>query len=114
MGAFAKLPPGLFSDIVIKGNYSTDPKECKNFSIEGTVKINAAAGLTLWAKVGAGLEILDHDIEAGGGINALAGIRGYVEAQPIVGYREKAKEGEDKKGEFFIGMHMLIPGILCC
>jgi DNA uptake protein ComE-like DNA-binding protein len=49
------------------------------------------------------LEILAHDIKAGAGINALAGIRGYTEATPIIGYREKpAVEGEDKKGEFFI------------
>jgi hypothetical protein len=49
------------------------------------------------------LEILSHDIKAGAGINAIAAIRGYAEATPIIGYREKTgAEGEDKKGEFFI------------
>lgn len=102
MDAFAKLGPAKFYNIIIKGTYSTDPKKSKDFSIQGSLNISAAAGLRLRGEGGAGLEILAHDIKAGAGINAIAAIRGYAEATPVIGYREKAKEGEDKKGEFFI------------
>lgn len=102
MDAFAKLGPGTFKDIVVEGTYSTDPKVRNDFRIQGTLNISAAAGLRLRAEVGAGLEILDHDLKAGAGINGIAGIRGYAEAKPIIGYREQGNEGEDKKGEFYI------------
>ena len=32
----------------------------------------------------------------------MAGIKGYGEATPTIGYREPANPGEDRKGEFFI------------
>ncbi len=102
MSAFARLGPGKFYKIAVKGTYSTDPAKANDFSIEGTLNISAAAGLKLRAEGGAGLEILDHDLKAGVGVNGIAGIKGYVEATPIIGYREVAKEGEDKKGEFFL------------
>lgn len=102
MDAFAKLGPGKFYKIEVDGTYSTDPKKKQSFSIRGTLNISAAAGLKLRGEAGAGLEVLAHDIKAGAGLNALAGVRGYTEATPIIGYREKAKEGEDKKGEFFL------------
>lgn len=102
MDAFAKLGPAKFYNIIIKGTYSTDPKTSKDFSIQGSLNISAAAGLRLRGEGGVGLEILAHDIKAGAGINAIAAIRGYAEATPVIGYREKTKEGEDKKGEFFI------------
>jgi hypothetical protein len=102
MDAFAKLGPAKFYNIVVEGTYSTDPQKSNDFSIRGSLNISAAAGLRLRGEAGAGLEILDHDIKAGAGINGIAGIRGYAEATPIIGYREKAAEGEDKKGEFFI------------
>ena len=102
LGAFAKLGPGKFYNIQVDGTYSTDPKELQNFSIRGTFNVSAAAGLKLRGEAGVGLEILAHDIKAGAGINAIAGIKAYSEATPIIGYREKAKPGEDKKGEFFI------------
>ena len=50
--------------------------------------------------------MLGHDIKAGVGIAALAGVRGYVEATPTVGYRETADPQAGKKGEFFIKGHM--------
>ena len=85
------------------GTYSTDPKKSKDFSIRGSLNVSAAAGLKLRGEAGAGLEILSHDIKAGAGLDCLAGILGYAEATPIIGYREKpAAEGEDKLGEFFI------------
>jgi hypothetical protein len=102
MDAFANIGPAKFYNIVIEGTYSTDPKVSKDFSVRGSLNVSAGAGLRLRGEAGAGLEILAHDIKAGAGVNALAAIRGYAEATPIIGYRERAKEGEDKKGEFFI------------
>lgn len=102
MDAFAKLGPAKFYNIAIEGTYSTDPTKAKSFSIRGSLNISAAAGLRLRGEAGAGLQILAHDIKAGAGINAIAGIKAYAEATPIVGYREKAEPGQDKKGEFFI------------
>ena len=102
MEAFANIGPGKIYNIEIAGTYSTDPTKSKDFSIKGSLNISAAAGLKLRGEAGAGLEILAHDIKAGAGINGIAGIKGYAEATPVIGYREKAKEGEDKKGEFFI------------
>lgn len=102
MSAFAYLGPGKFYNIVIDGTYSTDPKVSKNFSIQGSINISAAAGLKLRAEAGAGFEILDHDIKAGAGVDGIAGVKGYAEATPKIGYRENAEKGEDKKGEFFI------------
>jgi hypothetical protein len=101
LSAFAGVQGKLYK-ITAEGTYSTDPEKAKSFTIQGTVNISAKAGLTLRAEGGVGLEILGHDIKAGAGINATAGIRGYAEATPIIGYREKGKPGEDKKGEFFI------------
>lgn len=108
MDAFAKIGPGKFYNIVVEGTYSTDPDKNKDFSIRGSLNISAAAGLRLRGEAGAGLEILSHDIKAGAGINAIAAIRGYAEATPIIGYREKGNPGEDKKGEFFIRGEMEI------
>ena len=101
--AFAKIGPGKFYKISIDGTYSNDPKKAKDFSIRGSFNISAAAGLRLRGEAGAGLEILAHDIKAGAGINGIAGIQGYAEATPVIGYREQAAtQGEDKKGEFFM------------
>ena len=102
LDAFAKLGPAKFYKIIAKGHYSTDPKKNKEFSIQGSINISAAAGLRLRAEAGAGLEVLGHDIKAGAGINGIAGVKAYAEATPVLGYREKGAPGEDKKGEFFI------------
>ncbi len=102
MDAFAKLGPAKFYNIVVEGTYSTDPAKSKDFSIRGSLNISAGAGLRLRAEAGAGLEILGHDIKAGAGLNGIAGIKGYAEATPIIGYRENAAPGQDKKGEFFL------------
>ena len=102
MDAFANIGPGKLYNITVEGTYSTDPKKAQSFSIRGSLNVSAGAGLRLRGEAGAGLEILAHDIKAGAGISGIAGIRGYAEATPVIGYREKAKEGEDKKGEFFI------------
>lgn len=103
MDAFAKVGPAKLYKIVVAGAYSTDPKKSGNFSIQGILNISAAAGLRLRGEAGAGLEVLAHDIKAGGGVNAMAEVRGYAEATPVIGYREgPAEKAEDKKGEFFI------------
>lgn len=102
MDLFAKLGPAKFYNIVVDGTYSTDPTVAKNFTIRGSLNISAAAGARLRAEAGAGLEILSHDIKAGAGINGIAGIKAYAEATPVIGYREKAVEGQDMKGEWFV------------
>ena len=102
MDLFAKLGPARIYDIVILGTYSTDPTVAKNFSIGASLNFSAAAGVRLRIEAGAGLEILGHDIKAGAGITGIAGIKAYAQADPVVGYREKAVEGQDLKGEWFI------------
>jgi ribosomal protein L10 len=102
MDLFAKLGPAKFYNIVIAGTYSTDPAVAKNFSIRGSLNISAGAGVRLRAEAGVGLEILAHDIKAGAGLMGIAAIKAYAEATPQVGYREKAAEGQDLKGEWFI------------
>lgn len=102
LGPFAFIGPGRLKDIEVGGTYSTDPAKNQDFSITGTIYIPAAAGLSLTAKGKVGIVILSHDISAGAGITADAGIGGYAEAKPVIGYREKNNDGQDKKGEFFI------------
>lgn len=102
MDAFAKLEGKLYN-ITAEGTYSTDPEKAVDFQISGSLNISAAAGLLLSGEAGAGMEILDHDLKAGAGINAALGVKAYAKATPVIGYREQpAAEGEDKKGEFFI------------
>ncbi|WP_456434549.1 eCIS core domain-containing protein [Thermosulfuriphilus sp.] len=96
---WAMMGPGKFYNIQISGTYSTDPQVAKNFEIQGSINISAAAGLDVRAEGGAGLEILAHDIKAGVGLTGRAGVKGYAEAVPIIGYREPTPE---KKGQFFI------------
>ena len=60
------------------------------------------AGLVFEFGVHAGVGILGFDIDLKGTLKATAGIKGYVEATPVIGYREKADPVAGKKGEFFI------------
>jgi len=108
MEALAKLGPGKIYNIVIEGRYSTDPDIFQEFSIAGSLNISAFAGLRLRGEGGAGVEILSHDIKAGVGLDALAGIKGYVEATPTIAYAEKADPKEGKKGEARLKGHMEI------
>ena len=101
MDAFAKLEGKLY-EIVAEGTYSTDPEKATDFAISGKLNISAGAGLRATVKVGAGLEILGHDLKIGAGVTGILGIKAYAEAYPKIGYREKGAPGEDKKGEFFI------------
>jgi hypothetical protein len=108
LDAMAKLGPAKIYDIVIQGQYSTDPDFFQNFRIAATLNVSAFAGLRLRGEGGAGVELVDHDIKAGVGVNALAGIRGYAEATPSIGYREQADPEAGKIGEFYILGHMEI------
>lgn len=106
--AVAKLGPATLDRMEMTGTWSTDPNVLQSFGLTGTLNVSAFAGLRLTAEGGAGVEILDHDIKAGVAISALAGIRGYVEATPSIGYRETADPQAGKRGEFFIAGHMEI------
>ena len=106
LDAMAKLGPGTLYNITVAGTYSTDPRVFNNFSLAATLNISAFAGLRLRGEGGVGVEIVDHDIKAGVGVNALAGVRGYVEATPTIGYREVADPVEGRQGEFFVHGHM--------
>ena len=106
MDALAKMGPGKIYNIAVRGRYSTDPRVFNEFTVEATLNISAFAGLRMRAEGGAGIEIAGHDLKAGVGINALAGVRGFVEATPVIGYREQAAPQEGKAGEFFFNGHM--------
>ena len=101
--AVAKLGPGKLYGITIAGRYSTDPGIRNTMTITGTLNVSAFAGVRLRAEGGAGVQLLGHDIKAGVGVSGLAGVNGYVEATPTLGYRETA---ETAKGEFFLHGHM--------
>lgn len=96
---WAVVGPAKFYNLKVSGQYSTDPAVAKDFRIQGSLNISAAAGLDARIEGGAGVEIADHDVKAGIGLTGRAGIKGYAEATPVVGYRENPKTGQ---GEFFI------------
>ena len=96
---WAVVGPAKFYNLRVSGQYSTDPAVAKDFRIQGSLNISAAAGLDARIEGGAGVEIADHDVKAGIGLTGRAGIKGYAEATPVVGYRENPKNGQ---GEFFI------------
>ncbi len=100
--ALATIGPGKLYNIKLSGQYSTDKSVDQELSLQASLNISAFAGLRLRAEGGAGIELLGHDIKAGVGLWALAGVRGYVEATPTIGYRKKA----GASGEFYIKGHM--------
>jgi hypothetical protein len=104
LDALAKIGPGKLYNIKLAGAYSTDPRVTKQLSIEGTINISAFAGLRARAEAGLVVTILAHDIKAGVGLNAIAGVRGYVEATPRIGMRELAPG----KPQYYIQGHMEI------
>ncbi|MBK9749006.1 MAG: DUF4157 domain-containing protein [Chloroflexi bacterium] len=103
--AEARIGPAKIYKIEIDGTYSTNPDVMQNLQLAASFNMSAYAGLKLRGEGGVGLEILDHAIKAGAGINAIAGVKGYVDARPTIGYREKADPKEGKKGEMFIKGH---------
>jgi Domain of unknown function (DUF4157) len=92
--ALAKLGPAKLYNIEVLGTYSTDPTIQKSIQISGSLNISAYAGLSLRAEGGAGVEILDHDLKFGIGLNADLGIKAYADARPTIGYRDP--------GEFYV------------
>lgn len=98
--ALAKVGPAKIYNIEVQGTYSTRADVAKSITLAGSLNISAYAGLRLRAEGGAGLEILDHDVKVGVGVNADAGVKGYVDARPTIGYRDP--------GEFFFKGHMEI------
>jgi len=98
--ALAKVGPAKIYNIEVDGVYSTRSDIAKSISLSGSLNISAYAGLRLRAEGGVGLEILDHDIKVGVGVNADAGVKGYIDARPTIGYRDP--------GEFFFKGHMEI------
>lgn len=94
LNALAKLGPAKLYNIEILGTYSTDPEVQKNIEISGSINISAYAGLRLRAEGGAGIEILDHDLKFGVGLQADIGVKAYADARPTIGYRDP--------GEFYI------------
>lgn len=108
LSAEAKLGPATLTRMEMVGTWSTDPGVLQSFGLTGTLNVSAYAGLKLTLEGGAGVEILDHDVKFGVAVGALAGIKGYVEATPRIGYRELVDPLAGKKGEFFIGGHLEI------
>ncbi len=101
LSAFASLGPAKLYDVVIKGSYSTNPAKARELSVAASLNLSAAAGLTLAGQIGAGIEILDHDLKAGGELSGTAALEAYVQARPTIGYRQPSGE-PDAKGEFYI------------
>jgi hypothetical protein len=100
--ALAKISPLTLSKIEIVGTYSTDPTIFNSFSLSANLNISALAGIRLRAEGGVGIEIADHDIKIGAALNATAGIRAYVDATPLIGYRELADPAVGRRGEFYV------------
>jgi hypothetical protein len=98
--ALAKVGPAKIYNIEVQGTYSTRADVAKSITLAGSLNISAYAGLRLRAEGGAGLEIVDHDVKVGVGVNADAGVKGYIDARPTIGYRDP--------GEFFFKGHMEI------
>lgn len=102
--AVAAVGPGKLYQIKLTGAYSTDPRVTKQLAIEGTLNISAFAGLRLRAEAGLVVTILAHDVKAGVSLNAIAGVRGYVEARPRIGMREL----QPGKRQYYIQGHLEI------
>jgi hypothetical protein len=86
--ALAKLGPAKIYNIEILGTYSTNQTIQKNIQISGSINVSAYGGLMLRAEGGAGVEIVEHDIKFGIGLNADVGVKAYADARPTVGYRD--------------------------
>jgi Domain of unknown function (DUF4157)/Novel toxin 15 len=106
LNASAGLGPIYMTDLALDGIYSTDPKVLNKFSITGTLRAQADAGLTLTLKGYAGLTVLGHSVNFGAEVLGKAGIKAYAEARTTLGYREKAAPKTGKKGEYYLQGHL--------
>ncbi len=100
--AEAQIGPAVLRNIKVIGNYSTDPLLFNDFRLQATFNMMGYAGLVFEFGAHAGVGILGFDIDLGGKLKATAGIKGYVDATPVIGYREVADPVAGKKGEFFV------------
>ncbi|MFY7672192.1 eCIS core domain-containing protein [Tenacibaculum sp. MEBiC06402] len=99
MFANAGFGPLVLKNVGFTGTYSTDPNVLQEFSITGTLGINAFAVLGLEAEAGVGVTILGHDVKAGVNVTAAAGLRAYAEATPTFEYKEEQSPEGGKVGE---------------
>lgn len=106
LNASAGLGPIYMTDLALDGIYSTDPKVLNKFSITGTLRAQADAGLTLTLKGYAGLTVLGHSVNFGAEVIGKAGVKAYAEARSTLGYREKAAPKSGKKGEYYLQGHL--------
>ncbi|GAA4272696.1 DUF4157 domain-containing protein [Aquimarina gracilis] len=95
----AGFGPLVLKNVGFTGTYSTDPTVLQQFSITGTLGINAFAVLGLEAEAGVGVTLLGHDVKAGVNVTAAAGLRAYAEATPTFEYSESASPEGGKVGE---------------
>ncbi len=95
----AGFGPLVLKDVGFTGTYSTDPSVLQQFSITGTLGINAFAIIGLEAEAGVGVTLLGHDLKAGVNVTAAAGLRAYAEATPTFQYEESASPQGGKIGE---------------
>ncbi|MDX2361909.1 MAG: DUF4157 domain-containing protein [Crocinitomicaceae bacterium] len=101
----AGFGPLVLKDVSLAGTYSTDSTKLRNFTITGTLGINAFAILGLEAEAGVGLTLIGHTVKAGVNLTAAAGIRAYAEATPTFEYIEKATPEGGKVGESHLKGH---------
>ena len=95
----AGFGPLVLKNVGFTGTYSTDPDVLQQFSITGTLGINAFAIIGLEAEAGVGVTILGHDVKAGVNVTAAAGIKAYAEATPTFEYKEQKGPAGGKVGE---------------
>lgn len=101
----AGFGPLVLKNVGFTGTYSTDPDVLQQFSITGTLGINAFAIIGLEAEAGVGVTIIGHDIKAGVNVTAAAGIRAYAEATPTFEYNESQSPEGGKIGESHLRGH---------
>lgn len=105
MDFIASFGPLVLKNISVKGKYSTDPAVMQEFSITGSLNINAFAALRLFAQAGIKLTLLGHDVKAGVEVGAAAGVKAYAEATPTFEYKETPGAG-GKVGEAWLKGHL--------
>ena len=101
----AGFGPLVLKDVGFTGTYSTDPNVLQQFSITGTLGINAFAIIGLEAEAGVGVTLLGHDVKAGVNVTAAAGLRAYAEATPTFEYIEQQAPEGGKVGESHLKGH---------
>jgi len=101
----AGFGPLVLKNVGFTGTYSTDPNVLQQFSITGTLGINAFAIIGLEAEAGVGVTLIGHDVKAGVNVTAAAGLRAYAEATPTFEYSESQTPEGGKVGESHLKGH---------